>query len=134
MLEVVCGVIGNSAGQFLACQRPAGKHLGGLWEFPGGKVDAGESPEVALARELREELAIDVEVGLPLSPVIWNYGDKTIRLLPFFCRIIGGELQALEHEKLLWCRPEDFADLTWAEADIPILGEISERSMNKTPN
>ena len=55
MIDVVCGVIENSEGQFLACLRPAGKHLGGLWEFPGGKVDPGESPESALVRELQEE-------------------------------------------------------------------------------
>lgn len=124
MMNVVCGVIENASGQFLACLRPTGKHLGGLWEFPGGKVDPGESPETALVRELLEELAVVVEVGIPLSPVIWNYGNRTIRLLPFRCRIIGGELQALEHEKLLWCLPQDFDDLIWAAADLPILREI----------
>ncbi|MES2658584.1 MAG: (deoxy)nucleoside triphosphate pyrophosphohydrolase [Verrucomicrobiota bacterium] len=125
MTEVVCGVIGNPEGQYLACLRPVDKHLGGLWEFPGGKVDPGESPEAALVRELREELAIDVEVGLPLQPVIWNYGERTIRLLPFYCRIIGGELHAVEHEALRWCLPEHFGDLRWADADIPILQEIA---------
>ena len=125
MMDVVCGVIENKVGQFLACLRPAGKHLDGLWEFPGGKVDPGESPAAALARELLEELAVVVEVGVSLSPVIWNYGDRTIRLLPFRCRIIGGQLQALEHQKLLWCLPQDFDDLLWAPADLPILREIS---------
>ena len=62
-----------------------------MWEFPGGKVDPGESPESALVRELREELAVEVAVGLPLSPVVWNYGEKTIRLRPFLCTIIAGE-------------------------------------------
>ena len=127
MMDVVCGVIENSDGQFLACLRPAGKHLGGLWEFPGGKVDPGESPQSALARELLEELAVVVEVGLPLGPVIWNYGERTIRLLPFRCRITGGDLQAIEHEQLFWCSPENFNDLVWADADIPILREISAR-------
>ena len=125
MIDVVCGVIANDAGQFLACLRPVGKHLGGLWEFPGGKVDPGESPESALVRELLEELAVQVEVGAALSPVIWTYGDRTIRLLPFRCRIISGELQAVEHEQIRWCRAENFEDLTWAAADIPILQEIS---------
>ena len=124
MVEVVCGVIQNSDGAYLACQRPHGKHLGGLWEFPGGKVDASESPESALIRELREELAVEVEIGTPLSPVVWTYGEKTIRLRPFFCRIVAGELKALEHERLLWCLPADFAELPWAAADIPILREI----------
>ena len=125
MVDVVCGVIENSEGRFLACLRPAGKHLGGLWEFPGGKVDPGESPESALVRELQEELAVGVEVGLPLTPVIWSYEERTIRLRPFRCTIVSGELQAIEHERLYWCLPEDFNDLPWAAADVPILQEIS---------
>lgn len=134
MMDVVCGVIGNGEGLYLACQRPAGKHLGGLWEFPGGKVDPGESPEAALVRELREELAVDVELGASLTPVVWDYAGKTIRLLPFHCTIIGGELQALEHQDLRWCAPAHFGSLDWAEADIPILGEILQIVMNKVPN
>lgn len=125
MLEVVCGVIENTAAEFLACLRPAGKHLAGFWEFPGGKVDQGESPEMALIRELMEELAVEVEVGSPLGVVIWNDGERTIRLRPFHCRITGGELRAVEHEKLYWCAPENFHQLNWAPADIPILGEIA---------
>ena len=125
MIDVVCGVIENDAGQFLTCLRPADKHLGGMWEFPGGKVEPGESAESALVRELLEELAVQVEVGAALSPVICNYGDRTIRLLPFRCRIIAGELRAVEHEQLTWCLPENFNGLTWAAADVPILREIS---------
>jgi 8-oxo-dGTP diphosphatase len=124
MIDVVCGVIENADGRLLACQRPAGKHLGGFWEFPGGKVDPGESPETALARELREELAVTVKVGMPLSPVIWHYGERVIRLLPFRCSIIRGVPQAVEHEQLLWCSRENWHDLSWAAADVPILHEI----------
>lgn len=124
MMDVVCGVITNSQGHFLACLRPAHKHLGGLWEWPGGKVDPGESPESALTRELREELAVEVKVGSPLCPVIWSYEGTEIRLLPFHCLIIGGDLQALEHEKLLWCARECLSELSWAPADIPILREL----------
>ena len=124
MIEVVCGVIENSEGHILAGLRPMGKHLGGLWEFPGGKVECGESPESALVRELREELAVDIEVGSPLGPVIWNYNERMIRLRPYYCRILAGEPQALEHEQLYWCPPQDFNMLSWAAADVPILHEI----------
>jgi len=124
MIEVVCGVIENSEGHILAGLRPMGKHLGGLWEFPGGKVECGESPESALIRELREELAVDIEVGSPLGPVIWNYNERMIRLRPYYCRILAGEPQALEHEQLHWCPPQDFDVLSWAAADVPILHEI----------
>ncbi len=127
-MNVVCGVIENASGQILACLRPAGKHLGGMWEFPGGKIDPGESPEAALVRELREELTVEVKVGVALTPVIWIYEDKTIRLLPFRCKIIGGELQAVEHEELRWCSPENSRELAWAAADVPILREISAAS------
>ena len=127
MIEVVCGVIEDTEGRFLACLRPVGKHLGGLWEFPGGKVDPGETPESAVVRELREELAVEVEVGCPLTPVNWAYGERLIRLLPFCCRIVGGELRAVEHEALRWCLPQHFGDLRWADADIPILQEIVTR-------
>lgn len=126
MTDVVCGVIENMAGEILACLRPAGKYLAGLWELPGGKVELGESPEMALARELMEELEVEIEVGLPLSAVTWYYVDRTIRLRPFYCRITGGELRATEHEKLYWCAVEDFHQLDWAPADIPILGEIAQ--------
>lgn len=130
MIEVVCGVIGNSKGQFLACLRPLGKHLGGLWELPGGKLDPGESPESALIRELREELSIEVEVGSALSCVIWHYEEVTICLIPFRCRIVAGEIQPTEHDQVLWCAPENFDDLAWAPADLPVLREIEASLRN----
>lgn len=125
MIDVVCGVIENSEGQILACLRPPGKHLGGLWEFPGGKVDPGESPETALTRELREELSVEVAVGLPLTRVVWRYEKVTICLIPFRCRIVTGDLQPTEHERVLWCDSERCKDLPWAPADVPILREIA---------
>lgn len=131
MIDVVCGVIENPDGEFLACRRPQGKHLGGLWEFPGGKVDAGESSEGALVRELMEELSVVVEVVSALTPVIWAYDERTIRLLPFRCRIIGGNLHATEHDQLLWCAPKNFHDLPWAAADVPILREIAPHDVWK---
>ncbi len=124
MIEVVCGVIGNDRGELLACLRPAGKHLGGRWEFPGGKVDPGETPPQSLARELCEELAIVVEVGDALSPVVWSDGEMAIRLLPYRCRIVGGTLTPLEHERIAWCSRANFHELPWAGADLPVLAEI----------
>lgn len=124
MIVVVCGVIGDAKGCHLACLRPARSHLGGFWEFPGGKVNSGELPEAALARELLEELGVAVEVGAPLSPVEWAYPDKVIRLLPYRCKIISGDLVALEHDELRWCDPAQLLELRWAEADVPILHEL----------
>lgn len=127
MIDVVCGVIEAEDGRFLACLRPQGKHLGGLWEFPGGKVDPGESPEDALVRELGEELGVVVGILDPLRPVVWHYEGRSIRLLPFHCRILSGEPSAIEHEELRWCPPEDFDGLEWAAADRPILDDIRSR-------
>lgn len=124
MIEVVCAVLEDGTGRFLACLRPQGKHLEGLWEFPGGKIDPGESPEAALIREISEELAIDIEVDKALQAVVCSYGVKRIRLHPFRCRILRGEPHPLEHERIQWCAPEDFDNLSWAEADLPILAEI----------
>ena len=128
MTEVVCGVIEDDAGRFLACLRPAGKHLGGFWEFPGGKVEAGESPEAALVRELLEELGIEVAVEGALDPVLWTYDRGPIRLSPFLCHIIRGIPSPLEHEALRWCAPRDIASLPWAPADLPILEQLRLRA------
>jgi 8-oxo-dGTP diphosphatase len=124
MTEVVCGVIRNESGCFLACLRPQGKHLGGQWEFPGGKVEAGESHQAALIRELREELGVEVVVGTALQPVRWTYDRGEILLMPYLCVITCGQPHPHEHELITWCAPRDFAQLDWAAADLPILEQI----------
>ena len=124
MIEVVCGIIRDERGWVLAGLRPQGKHLGGLWEFPGGKVDPGESAEQALARELREELGVEVEVGEALEPVCWQYDMMGIRLLPHVCEIRNGAIDAMSHERVEWFAIGDLRRLDWAPADVPILAQI----------
>mgnify|MGYP000085319117 FL=1 len=124
MIEVVCGIIRDERGRVLAGLRPNGKHLGGLWEFPGGKVDPGESARQALVRELREELGIDVEVCVALEPVCWQYETVRIKLLPHVCEIRGGMIEALSHERLDWYALGDLRGLEWAPADVPVLAQI----------
>lgn len=121
MLDVVCGVIEDAGGRLLACRRAAGKRLGGLWELPGGKLEDGESPAAALRRELREELAIEVEVGAALAPVEHDYGEFAIRLHPFRCRITGGTPHPREHAEIRWLGAEETAPLAWTAADVPVL-------------
>lgn len=123
MIQVVCAIIVRENRAVLVCQRAPGSHLGGLWEFPGGKVEPGESPEAALIREMREELAIEVRCGRALSPVEWDYGRGAMRLLPYLCRITAGEPRALEHAALRWCCCEEFSALEWAPADVPVWRE-----------
>lgn len=125
MVEVVCGVISGESGRILVCRRNLAKHLGGKWEFPGGKVHDGESAEQALARELLEELGVEVAVGKPLRKAVeWRDGDISIRLRGYHCEIERGEPIALEHEEIRWCGRSDLKGLDWAEADIPLVEEL----------
>jgi 8-oxo-dGTP diphosphatase len=125
MIEVVCGVIRDEEGKVLACRRAADRHLGGLWEFPGGKVEEGEDPREALARELAEELGIVVKVGNRFDAVVeWTDGVVRIRLSGFLCEILEGKAEALEHDEIRWCEPGELPGLDWAEADLPILEEL----------
>lgn len=123
MIDVVCGVIEDGRGRFLACLRPQGKHLGGLWEFPGGKVDPGEAPAAALVRELREELGVEILVLESLQAVDWEYSDVTIRLRPYRSRVVSGEIRAIEHQEVRWCDSSDWEELDWAPADVPVIRE-----------
>jgi 8-oxo-dGTP diphosphatase len=125
MLQVVCGIIKNNSGKILACRRGLDRHLGGLWEFPGGKIDEGETAELAIERELMEELGVSVRVGEPLSAVVeWTDGAVAIRLRGLFCEIIQGEPHAHEHEEIRWCDISELSHLDWAEADIPLVDEL----------
>ena len=114
----------NAAGQVLACRRAEHAHLGGQWEFPGGKVEPGETPAAALVRELREELGIDVTVEDAMAAVNWDYGRGPFRLLPFRCSIARGNPEPLEHTELRWCGAAQARDLPWAAADEPVLREL----------
>jgi 8-oxo-dGTP diphosphatase len=131
-IEVVCGLIEHE-GRLLACLRPPGKHLGGLWEFPGGKVEPDESKESALIRELHEELHIQVSVLNALTPVDWADEHVRIRLYPFLCCLESGTPHPAEHSEIRWCSPADLPLLTWAEADIPIFREWLDYNENSRP-
>ena len=123
-LVVTCAVIVRDDGLFLAALRPEGKSLGGKWEFPGGKVEADETPSDALRRELQEELEIDVRVEKTLSVVRHDYAEFTIELHPFVVSIVHGDPVAREHAALKWIRLEDAGSLDWAAADLPVLEEL----------
>jgi 8-oxo-dGTP diphosphatase len=120
--DVVCAII-EQDGRFLIAQRPKGKSLSMKWEFPGGKVQEGESHTVALSRELHEELLIEVAIIQPLTPVNHAYGDFSLRLVPFRCRITAGTPVATEHERLEWIGIDEACLYDFPEADIPVLEE-----------
>lgn len=128
MIDVVCGVIRNNRGEVLLCQRPLEKSQGGLWEFPGGKIEEGECAADALARELLEELDCVVQVGSALTPVEHHYETISIRLIPLYCNVLERDPRAIEHYAIQWVAPHELIEFTLAPADIPIAKEVFERS------
>ena len=130
MIEVVCGVIRDNDGRVLACRRDLCRPAGGLWEFPGGKMEVGEAPETALERELLEELGIVVETQEKFSAVAeWEDAGVELRLSGYDCLILSGEVMALEHEEIRWCQLGELHALDWAEPDLPILAELLAKEL-----
>lgn len=120
MPVVACALI-DEAGRVLVQQRPAGTDMAGLWEFPGGKVEAAETPEAALVRELAEELAIAVAVEdiTPLTFASAPLASRHLLLLLYVCRRWSGEPRALHASALRWLSPANLADLPMPPADAP---------------
>lgn len=129
-IDVVCALIEDGVGRVLVARRPAGKHLAGLWEFPGGKVEGGESMEEALHRELAEELGCQVDLVGPLTPVSQAYAEVTVRLHPWraVLRLGSPEPLAREHAEQRWVDAAQLAVLSMPEADVPIVREWSALS------
>lgn len=126
IIDVTAAIIENN-GRFLIAKRKKGKHLGGKWEFPGGKVEHGETPEACLLRELEEELGIVVEVGNFVAEGIFGYEDRKIRLLGYSAKYVSGEFQLNAHEEVRWVSADEFDGYDFAEADLPLIKEITSK-------
>ena len=123
--EVVAALIWKD-NKFMICQRPAHKARGLLWEFVGGKVEAGETKEQALVRECQEELAVTLSVGGVFMDVIHEYPDLTVHLTLFNATMAEGELQKLEHNDIQWITPREIPNYEFCPADEEILKRIIE--------
>ena len=103
----------------LCAQRGEQGSLPGLWEFPGGKVEPGESPAAALEREIAEELDCTIQVGDLITTTAHDYEFGTVHLTTFYCRLVSGVPTTSEHAAIRWLRPTDLATIEWAPADVP---------------
>jgi 8-oxo-dGTP diphosphatase len=128
ILLVVAAALTNESGAFLLQQRPEGRVMAGLWEFPGGKVDRGESPEFALQRELKEELDLDVTVDsfVPLTFATTHNGECDILLLLYHCTYWSGEPVALDGQTIKWVRAQDMDASIMPPADAPFINRLIE--------
>jgi mutator protein MutT len=127
VIEVSAGLVFRG-GKLLITQRHAGAHLGGLWEFPGGKREEGETFEECLVRELREELAIEVEVGELVESLTHAYPEKTVTLKFFHCRWKANEPQAIDCEDLRWVTAAELNDYEFPAADARLLEMLKKSS------
>jgi 8-oxo-dGTP diphosphatase len=118
----------DADGRVLLARRPAGKSMAGLWEFPGGKVDPGETPESALIRELAEELGIDVAASClaPLTFASYSYPDFHLLMPLYVCRKWTGIPAAREGQVLAWVRPARLADYPMPPADAPLIAMLRD--------
>ena len=127
LLVAACALV-DVDGRVLMCQRPQGKSLAGLWEFPGGKLEAGETPETCLIRELKEELDIEVASACLAPFVFASHGYEAFHLLMplYLCRRWEGTPRAVEHPQIRWIRPAQMSELPMPPADEPLVAYLRD--------
>ena len=126
ILVAACALV-DADGRVLIAERPAGRSMAGLWEFPGGKVEAGETPETTLIRELNEELGIVVNEAClaPLTFASHTYPDFHLLMPLYVCRRWEGTVQAQEGQNLAWVRPNKLRDYPMPPADVPLISHLT---------
>jgi mutator protein MutT len=128
----VTAAIMIKANQVFAARRNPGTHMAGFWEFPGGKIEVGETPEGCLERELFEEFGIVTEVGAFFADSTYDYGIKTIQLLAYEVKYISGDFELRAHDKLRWLALDELDRVKWAPADVPLVAlykRLAERGL-----
>ena len=124
VIEVAAALIRDAAGRYLITQRRRGSHLEGLWEFPGGKQEAGESPETCLKRELAEELSASFAVGEKFTTIRWEYPDRTVILHFFRCRLESGTIEPRESQTMAWVAAERLDEFDFPPADRELVARL----------
>lgn len=123
---IVTAAIIKKENKILIARRSSSKQLAGFWEFPGGKLESGETDQACLLREIREELNIEIKVGDFFMENKHSYGDKTILLKAFFCEYISGEILLNDHDEILWVENNELNNYTFAPADIPFIIALND--------
>lgn len=126
MIEVAAAIIENAQGEVLIARRRPDKSQGGLWEFPGGKLEEDESVEVCLRRELQEEMNIEIEPYAYFATNEHDYGTVQIRLIAYKARFIRGEIQLVDHDAYRWVNVADLKRNEFAPEDIPFVERLVE--------
>ncbi len=127
LLVVACALV-DKDGRVMVAQRPKGKSMAGLWEFPGGKIETGETPEAALIRELKEELSIDVTAAClaPLSFASHAYDDFHLLMPLYVCRKWEGQIMPREGQNVTWKKPRELFDMAMPPADVPLIAALRD--------
>jgi 8-oxo-dGTP diphosphatase len=120
----VVGAVITRDGLVMCAQRGHEGNLPGLWEFPGGKIEQGESKKAALVREISEELGCTVEVGDEVTTTTHEYEFGEVTLTTFYCSLVSGTPTLTEHTAITWLRPDELHTIAWAPADIPAVARI----------
>lgn len=124
-IEVVAAVIHND-GEIFATQRGFGE-FEGMWEFPGGKIEFGESCEVALVREIQEELGVDIEVGKLICTIEYDYPSFHLTMHCFLCSVASGEIELREHKSARWLTKDALNDVEWLPADLEVIENLKNK-------
>ena len=127
VVEVAAGLIRDAEGRYLITQRRRGSHLEGLWEFPGGKLEPGETPVAGLRRELTEELSATFAVGDLVETVRWEYPDRVVVLHFFDCRLASGTITPCEEQAMAWVEPARLAQYAFPPADRELIDRLARR-------
>ena len=125
LIEVAAALIQDAEGRYLITQRRRGSHLEGLWEFPGGKRDAGEELPACLARELTEELGARFTVGDRVDTIRWNYPDRSVVLHFYRCRLASGTIAPQESQAMAWVAPSDLSRYDFPPADRELIARLA---------
>ena len=123
MIPVVAALIVRD-GRLLIARRPEGKHMAGRWEFPGGKLEKGESPEEAIEREIREELAAEIRAGRVYQAIAYSYPEKDVLLLFYAASVVSGEPRPVEEAEIRWITLEELYEYTFAPVDAMLVERL----------